>query len=227
MRKHIIRGRKTHMNIQTVIATRSFLVENVILPSPAWTNSNKSFILPTLKARKKSISWPHVRVNENILSTCRGHVYWSPYSCSCCVKFLLEHTEIIRRISETICAEWTSERKAPLYGSIRDCVPMATNGHQAKVAPTARSQAMIGLHRTTDPTMIRCYIMPRCHEDDSLPKSVCDVNMILSSARNFDAVGMSLVPVSELLELKHRTRLESCILWSILIFKRCSSHQIT
>lgn len=71
------------------------------------------------------------------------------------VLILLEQMGIIREINGTICMERASERKAPVHGSIRDCVPMATSRHQAKVAPTARSQAMIHL-RNTDPTMIRC-----------------------------------------------------------------------
>jgi hypothetical protein len=79
--------------------------------------------------------------------------------------------------------ERASKRKAPVRGSIRDCVPMATSRHEAKVAPTAGSQAMIHL-RNTDPTMIRCdeniaitpclndtiYILPS--DDDIVPKSL-------------------------------------------------------
>jgi hypothetical protein len=68
---------------------------------------------------------------------------------------LLEQIGIIREINGMICMERASERKTPVRGSIRDCVPMATSRHQAKVAPTARSQAMIH-PRNTDPTMIRC-----------------------------------------------------------------------
>lgn len=51
--------------------------------------------------------------------------------------------------------DFASEIKASVCGSIRDCVPMATNRHRAKVAPTARSQAMIHL-LNTDPTIIQC-----------------------------------------------------------------------
>jgi hypothetical protein len=73
------------------------------------------------------------------------------------VLILLEQMGIIREISGTICMERASERKAPVRGSIRDYVPMATSRHQAKVAPISRSQAMIHL-RNTDPTMIRCVL---------------------------------------------------------------------
>lgn len=71
------------------------------------------------------------------------------------VLILLEQIRIIREINGTICMERASERKTPVRGSIRGCVTMTTSRHQAKVAPTARSQAMIHL-RNTDPTMIRC-----------------------------------------------------------------------